>query len=270
MDVGLRDKVAIVTGAGGVICGEIADILASEGAAVALWDIDFDAAERRAAHIRGTTGRAVAFRCDVTDRESVEEAMEAVPAEFGTIDILVNGAGGTSPDSTTSETLGFFDLEPEALQAAMSLNWLGAVLPSQAVGRVFAAKGSGAILNVSSVAGDRPLTRVIAYSNAKAALNSFTRWLAVYMATEYSPRIRVNAIAPGFVMTAQNKFLLVDEQTGEATDRGRKIVEAVPMARYGEPREIAEVAVWLVSDRASFITGAVIPIDGGLSAYAGV
>jgi len=186
------------------------------------------------------------------------------------VDILINGAGGSRKEATTSHELEFFDIKPEVLCEVMHLNYLSAVIPSQEVGRIFAWKKSGVILNISSIAGILPLTRAIAYSNGKAATNSFTRWLAVYMAQNFSPEIRVNSIAPGFVLTQQNRFLLMDEKTGKFTERGRKVLASTPMNRLGEPSEIVGAALWLVSEKASFVTGAVIPVDGGFSAYSGV
>jgi len=215
-------------------------------------------------------GRAPAVRCDVLNRDDIACAVSATVAAGGTIDILINGAGGSRKEATTSPDLSFFDIQPEHLRRTLALNYESAVFPSQAVGRLFAGKKSGAILNVASIGGVRPLTRAVAYSNGKAALVSFTQWLAVHMAQEYAPRIRVNALAPGFVLTDQNRFLLVDEATGAPTARGRKIVEQMPMARYGQPEEMVGAALWLVSDAASYVTGAVIPVDGGLLASLGV
>ncbi|HEB29283.1 MAG TPA: SDR family oxidoreductase [Spirochaetes bacterium] len=164
----------------------------------------------------------------------------------------------------------FFNIEPENLNKVMNLNYMSAVIPSQAAGRVFAEKRSGVILNISSIAGISPLTRAIGYSSGKAAMNNFTQWLAVHMAQNYSPEIRVNAIAPGFMLTEQNKFLLIEKDTGKMTERGKKIIGFVPMARLGNPAEITGAALWLVSDQASFVTGAVVPVDGGFTAYSGV
>ncbi len=291
MDLGLKGKVAVVTGGGGAICGEIARALAAEGAAVAIWDLSAEAAERKAAEIATqapTTGpapppgepacggpgsgpeRAVsAHACDVLDRGSVREALHGTLERHGSVDILVNGAGGSRREATTSAELSFFDIPTGALEGVTRLNYLSAVIPSQEVGREFAEQGTGVILNVSSVAGTRPLTRAVAYSNGKAATDSFTLWLAVHMAREYSPRIRVNAIAPGFILTEQNRFLLLEEDGG-LTERGRQVLGSVPMARLGRPEEIAGAALYLVSPQASFVTGAVIVVDGGLSAWAGV
>ncbi len=266
----MESKVAVVTGAGGAICGEIAVALAREGASVAIWDISIDLASKKAEEICASGGRALAIECDATDRESVTTATNVVLTEYGTIDILVNGAGGSHKESTTSPYLEFFDIDSKAFKDAIFLNYMSAVIPSQVVGRIFASKRSGVILNISSIAGICPLTRAVAYSNSKAAVNSFTQWLAVHMAQNYASEIRVNAITPGFMLTEQNKFLLIDENTGQMTERGRKILANVPMARYGLPKEVIGAALWLVSDNASFVTGAIIPVDGGFTAYSGV
>lgn len=270
MNYRLSGKVAVITGAGGVICGEIARAYAGQGISVAIWDISLDAAQRMAEEIRSSGGNAMAIECDASEKRSVAFALKETVAEYGTVDILVNGAGGSRRETTTSQELTFFDIAPQEMKAVLSLNYLSMVIPSQAVGRIFAEKGSGVILNISSIAGILPLTRAISYSDGKAAANSFTRWLAVHMAQEYSPNIRVNAIAPGFIVTEQNRFLLIKEKTQEMTERGKQIIKNVPAARYGKPEEIVGAALWLVSDSASFVTGAVIPIDGGYSAFSGV
>jgi len=270
MNYYLSDKVAVITGAGGAICGEIAKAFAGEGILVAVWDVSLDAAREKCREIESSGGKALAVGCDVTEKVSVTAALKETLTEYGTVDILVNGAGGSREETTTSDDLRFFDLEPQEMKAVLSLNYLSAVIPSQVVGRIFAEKKSGVIINISSIAGILPLTRAISYSDRKAATNSFTRWLAVHMAQEYSPNIRVNAIAPGFMLTEQNRFLLVDEKTGEITERGQQILKNVPMGCYGNPHEVVGAALWLVSDMASFVTGAVIPIDGGYSAFSGV
>ena len=266
----LTGKIAVISGAGGAIGGEIAKAFAEEGIAVAIWDISLDHACRKRDEILASGGKALAVQCDVTQKASVISAAESTLAEFGTIDILVNGAGGSRKQTTTSPELEFFDIEPEAMQSVLALNYMSAVLPSQVVGRVFVEKGIGVILNISSIAGISPLTRAISYSDGKAATNSFTKWLAIHMAQNYSPMIRVNAIAPGFMLTEQNRFLLIDEKSGERTARGEQILQQVPMSRYGDPQEIVGAALWLVSEHASFVTGAVIPVDGGYSAFSGV
>lgn len=266
----LRGKIAVITGAGGAICGEIAKAFAQKGISVAIWDISLEAAWARRDEILALGGNALAVQCDATEKVNVASALQETLAEYETVDILVNGAGGSRKETTTSETLSFFDIAPEDMEAVLALNYLSAVLPSQAVGRIFAAKKAGVILNISSIAGISPLTRAISYSDGKAAANSFTRWLAVHMAQNYSPHIRVNAIAPGFMLTEQNRFLLIDEKTGEMTERGKQILRSVPAGRYGKPEEIVGAALWLVSESASFVTGAVIPVDGGYTAFSGV
>jgi len=270
MELGLTNRVAIVTGAGGAIGGRIAVALACEGVRVAVCDISEQAALARTEEICTSGGSALVVTCDVTCRDAVNSAAGAVLAEYGTIDILVNCAGGSHKATTTCPDLDFFDIESDALARTMALNYTSAVIPSQEAGRIFAQERKGVILNISSIAGRCPLTRAIGYSNSKAAVNSFTQWLAVHMAQNYSPEIRVNAIAPGFMLTEQNRFLLVDEATGEMTQRGRQIISSVPMERYGRPEEIVGAALWLVSDMSSFVTGAIIPVDGGFTAFSGV
>lgn len=267
---GLNGKVAVITGAGGAICGAIARALSAHGASVAIWDLAAGAARRQAQAIKAAGGSALAVTCDVRDRPSIEHAMQATLAEFQTVDILINGAGGSRREATTAPDLSFFDMAPEALMKTVALNYSSAVLPSQVIGRLFAKQKRGVILNIASIAGVRPLTRAIGYSNGKAAVINFTQWLAVHMAQEYSPHIRVNALAPGFVLTEQNRFLLTDEKTGQPTKRGRQIIRHVPMGRLAAPEEMVGAALWLVSDSASFVTGAVIPVDGGFTASSGV
>lgn len=269
MNYGINGKIAIVTGAGGAICGEIAKALAAEGAAVAIWDISTDAGNSKRDEIVSAGNRAISLQCDVKDEKSVSRALTVTISKFDTVDILVNGAGGSRKETTTSSDLSFFDIESDAMKDVMALNYLGTVIPSQAVGRIFAEKKTGVVLNITSIAGLTPLTRAISYCNGKAAVNSFTRWLAVHMAREYSPGIRVNAVAPGFMLTDQNKFLLIDAK-GQITARGKQIIDAVPMSRYGKPEEIVGAALWLVSDMAGFVTGTVIPVDGGFTASSGV
>ncbi len=183
---------------------------------------------------------------------------------------MINGAGGNKKEATTSAELPFFDIPKDALQFVFNLNIMGTFLPSQVFGKVFAKQKEGIILNISSMNSFRPLTRIVGYSAAKAAVNNFTQWLAVHMAKEYSPKIRVNAIAPGFFLTEQNRFLLTDEKTGKMTPRGKQIIEHTPMSRYGKPEDLIGTVIWLISEAAEFITGTVIPIDGGFSAYSGV
>jgi len=270
MDLGLTGKRAVVTGGGGAICGAMATALAKEGAQVAIWDISEEAAQNRARAIRESGGTARAVQCEAGDPDSVTKALERTVAELGGVDILVNGAGGSRPEATTGKDLDFFSISRDAMRSVMELNFLTAVIPSQIVGRLFRDSGQGVIVNVASIAGVRPLTKSVAYSTGKAAVISFTQWLAVHMATEYSPRIRVNAIAPGFVLSDQNRFLLVDGQTGKPTPRGEQIIRSVPLGRLASSEDMTGALLWLVSDQASFVTGAVIPVDGGFTAFAGV
>ncbi|MBA7525817.1 putative oxidoreductase UxuB [subsurface metagenome] len=215
-------------------------------------------------------GKVLTVECNVLNKKNVDRALENTLKRFGTVDILINGAGGSKKEATTSPELEFFDIDPGSLNDVMKLNYLSAVIPSQAVGRIFAKRKSGVILNISSIAGIQPLTRAIAYSNGKAATNNFTQWLAVHMAKNFSSKIRVNAIAPGFILTEQNRFLLIDEKTQKFTERGKQIINFVPMKRLGNPNEIVGAALWLVSDSATFVTGAVVPVDGGFTAFSGV
>jgi NAD(P)-dependent dehydrogenase (short-subunit alcohol dehydrogenase family) len=267
---GLQDKVAIVTGGGGVLCSAMSVALARLGATVVVTDITLEAAQRVVAEIAACDGHGLALQCDVLDKAAVEAMAQSVLQSFGRIDILINGAGGNRPQATTSPDKTFFDLPADAVRWVFELNLLGIILPSQVIGRIMADQKSGTILNISSMNSFRPLTRIPAYSAAKAGVSNFTQWLAVYMAQEFSPEIRVNAIAPGFFRTQQNYYLLTDQATGELTARGRKIIEHTPMNRFGVPDDLLGAMCWLLSPSASFVSGVIIPIDGGFSAYSGV
>jgi NAD(P)-dependent dehydrogenase (short-subunit alcohol dehydrogenase family) len=213
---------------------------------------------------------AVAVRADVLDQESLRKAAETIQGKFGAIHGLINAAGGNRPQATTSPTLSFFDLPADALRWVFDLNILGTMLASQVFGKAMAEKGEGVILNVSSMNAFRPLTCIPAYSAAKAGVSNFTQWLAVHMAQVYSPRIRVNAIAPGFFQTNQNRFLLTDERTGDLTARGKSIIDHTPMGRFGKPEDLFGTVLWLLSPASAFVTGIIVAIDGGFSAYSGV
>ena len=269
MNSEFEGKTAVVTAGGGAICGEIASGLAAEGASVAIWDINAEAARAKADDIGAAGGMAAAFACDATDKDSVGRALQGTLATFDTVDLLVNGAGGSDKSTTTAPELEFFDIAPAAVRKAMDLNHLATIVPCQAVGRILADKKAGAIVNITSIAGGLPLSRALGYCNGKAAANSFTRWLAVHMAMTYAPEIRVNAIAPGFMITEQNRFLLQDA-AGGLTERGEDVLRNVPMSRFGTPEEIVGAALWLLSDKASFVTGSIITVDGGFSAFSGV
>lgn len=264
------DQTFAITGGGGVLCSTLAKALAGCRANVVILDRDLALAKKAVDELAGTPGKHRALFIDVLAKNAVDEAAAAIVAEYGTIDGLVNGAGGNNPSATTNAERSFFDIPAEAFQLVSNLNLLGTVLPSQAFGRVMAQQRHGIILNISSMNAFRPLTRIPAYSAAKAAVSNFTQWLAVHLAQEYSPQIRVNAIAPGFFLTQQNRFLLTDASTGALTARGNKIIEHTPMARFGTPDDLIGATLWLLSPAAAFVTGVVIPIDGGFSAFSGV
>ena len=266
----LEGKVVAVTGGGGVLCGALSRALARMGAKVAVLDLFLGPAQIVSDEIVEASGEAIAIRCDVLDRTSVVSAAEAVSTAYGRVDMLINGAGGNKREATTTAELSFFDLPADAVQWVFNLNFVGSLLPSQVFGKLMAEQGHGNILNISSMNAFRPLTRIPAYSAAKAAVSNFTQWLAVHMAQEYSPEIRVNAIAPGFFLTEQNRFLLTDRETGVLTPRGKTILEHTPMNRFGVPEELVGATVWLLSPAAGFVTGIVVPIDGGFSAFSGV
>jgi len=263
-------KVAVVTGGGGVLCGAMARALAERGASVAVLDLLLPAAEKIAAEIEGKGGRAVALEANVLNKQSLETLAQRIVEAFGRIDILINGAGGAKKEATTSEALSFFDLPEDAVRWVFDLNFMGTFLPCQVFGRYMVNQGSGSILNISSMGGYRPLTRSVAYSAAKAAIINFTQWLAVHMSQECSTHIRVNALAPGFFLTEQNRFLLVEEQSGELTERGKRIIAHTPMGRFGRPEDLIGPALLLLSDAAAFVHGTVVMVDGGFDAYGGV
>jgi NAD(P)-dependent dehydrogenase (short-subunit alcohol dehydrogenase family) len=266
----LTGKVAVVTGAGGVLCSEMAKALAKAGAKVAVMDLMEDAAKRVADEINKAGGKAIAAKCSVLDKKQLEDAKDTIVGKLGGIDILINGAGGNKKEATTSDSLPFFDLPMEAIRGVFDLNIIGTLLPCQVFGKVMAQAKKGVILNVSSMNAFRPLTKICGYSAAKAAVSNFTQWLAVHINQNYSKDIRVNAIAPGFFLTEQNRFLLTDEKTGQLTPRGKTIIEHTPMGRFGQPCDLTGTMLWLVSDAAKFVTGIVVPVDGGFSAFSGV
>jgi NAD(P)-dependent dehydrogenase (short-subunit alcohol dehydrogenase family) len=266
----IRDQVAFLTGAGGVLIGGLAQALGRRGARVVVADRSPERAAAMVASIQQEGGEAMAVTADVLDADSMARALDAVRQRWGRVDMLVNGAGGNQAEATTGPNRTFFDLPPAALRQVMDLNLMGSVIPSQVVGRAMAERGEGVILNVSSMNAFRPLTRIVGYSAAKAAINNFTQWLAVHLAQTCSPRIRVNAMAPGFFLTEQNRFLLTKAEDGSLTERGQQILAHTPMARFGQPGDIVGTALWLLSPASAFVTGVVVPVDGGFSAYSGV
>lgn len=264
------EKTIVVTGGTGVLGGEMACTLVGCGANVAILARNPDPAKHLLDLMGPRAHQAVAIQADVVDLDSLHKAAETIKSRFGTIYGLLNAAGGNKPQATTSAELAFFDMPAEALRGVFDLNLMGTVLPSQVFGKMMAENGEGVILNISSMSAMRPLTRVMAYSAAKAAVDNFTQWLAVHMARGYSARIRVNAIAPGFFLTHQNKFILTDEQTGQLSARGHSIIEHTAMGRFGQPEDLLGAVLWLLSPASEFVTGIVVPVDGGFSAFAGV
>jgi NAD(P)-dependent dehydrogenase (short-subunit alcohol dehydrogenase family) len=275
----LRDKVCVITGGGGVLCSSMARGLAAAGVVAVILDIDEGAAKRTASEISNDLGtRCFGYKADVLDRGSLEEVRRRIISEVGEIDLLINGAGGNSPKATTKlEQLtehdldsledGFFGLELEGFQKVFDLNFTGTLLPALVFTRDMVSRQRGAVLNVSSMNSFRPLTKIPAYSAAKSSVNNFTQWLAVHFARV---GVRVNAIAPGFFLTSQNRFLLTDEKSGELTPRGEKIIASTPMGVFGEPEDLNGTVLFLLSDMSRFITGICIPVDGGYSAFGGV
>lgn len=278
-ELNLKDKVAVITGGAGIICSTMARALAAEGVKTVILDLNKEAAVKVAAEIERESGMpSIGVSASVLDKASLEAAKQKINDKFGPIDILVNGAGGNSPAATTklermdgSETEKpeetFFGLQAEGFDKVFDLNFKGTLLPSMVFTTDMVRRKSGVVINISSMNSYRPLTKIPAYSAAKAAINNFTQWLAVHMA---KTGVRVNAIAPGFLLTNQNRFLLTDEKTGEMTPRGRKIINGTPMERYCVPEELCGTLIYLASDMSRFVTGIVVPVDGGFSAYSGV
>ena len=278
LNTDLSGKVAVVTGAGGVLCSEFAKVLARAGARVALLNRTREKAQKVADAIKAEGGTAIAYGCNVLDREQTFAVAEQVLRDLGPCDILINGAGGNNPKATTDkeyyedgdidgDTKSFFDLDEEGVESVFNLNFLGTLIPTQAFARQMLGRDGCSILNISSMNAFTPLTKIPAYSGAKAAVTNFTQWLAVHFSKQ---GIRVNAIAPGFFSTAQNAKLLWNDD-GSPTARTGKILAATPMGRFGESKELSGALLFLLNNEAaSFVTGVTIPIDGGFSAYSGV
>lgn len=264
-------KVAVVTGGSGVLCSALARALGQRGAAVVVvGHMHMARAQEVADQIVAKRGRAIALQADVLDKNSLRTLVQRTLDTFGHVDILINGAGGAKKEATTSEQLSFFDLPEDAVRWVFDLNFMGTFLASQVFGRYMVEQDVGNILNIASMGADRPLTRSVAYSAAKAAVVNFTQWLAVHMSQEYSPRIRVNALMPGFFLTEQNKFLVYDEQSGELTERGQRIIAHTPMGRFGQPEDLVGPALMLLSDMTAFMHGTTVAVDGGFSIFGGV
>lgn len=266
----VENKVVALTGGAGILCGEMARALAARGAKVAVADYDSLRANVLVKEIEAAGGLAVPVEINVLDKKTIREAQLCIQDSLGPVDILINGAGGNKKEATCIAPTTFFDLPEEGLRWVLDLNCIGTMLPSQIFGEAMAKRGSGIIINVASMNALRPLTNIAAYSAAKAAVANFTQWLAVYMATRHSTEIRVNAIAPGFFLTEQNRFLLTEEGSGNLTNRGQTIIDHTPMGRFGEPSELIGALLWLCSEASKFVTGIMVPVDGGFSAFSGV
>lgn len=262
--------VCVITGGAGALGSAMAKGIGSNGGTVVLLDLDEEKLQTTSDELSELDVPHRTIQASVLDPAELEAAAETVIEEYGQIDVLINAAGGNSPDATTDDETSFFDIPKDALENVSNLNFLGTVLASQAFGEQMVDQGEGTILNISSMTAFTPLTKIPAYSGAKAAVSNFTEWLAVDMAHNYSPDIRVNAIAPGFFLTEQNRYLLTDEETGEYTDRGQAIVDHTPQDRFGDPEDLLTTVLWLISPGAEFVTGVVVPVDGGFSAYSGV
>ncbi len=265
-----KNQCAVITGGAGVLGSQFARILLECNSNVAILDIHSENAQKTVDPENQYSDQLICILADVLDKDSLEAATNKIIEKYGKVDFLINAAGGNHPNATTNPILSFFELPTEAIRFTSDLNLLGTIIPCQVIGKIMAEQGEGIILNISSMNALQPLTRIPAYSAAKAAVSNFTQWLAVHMSQEYSPKIRVNAIAPGFLLTQQNQYLLLDEKTGKITPRGKKIIEHTPMGRYGDPKDLIGITLLLLSSASSFVTGIVVPIDGGFSAYSGV
>jgi NAD(P)-dependent dehydrogenase (short-subunit alcohol dehydrogenase family) len=265
----LQGKVAVVTGGTGVLGSAMGRGLAGARAKVGILGRREEKAAEIADSIQEAGGEAMALSADVLEREQLERALSAVIDTWGQVDILVNAAGGNKPEATIYGDLSFFNMSRAAFEEVVALNLTGTLVPCQVFGAAMAKQGSGSIINISSMAAQKPLTRVLGYGNAKAGVENFTRWLAVELAQKYGAGLRVNAIAPGFFIGEQNRDFLL-EADGRYSARGRQIIEHTPMGRFGEPEELVGTAVWLASDASRFVTGVVVAVDGGFSAFGGV
>ncbi len=266
----VQGKNVVITGGAGVLGGAMARALAARGAKVCVADFDEKRAQELCQEIEADGGTALPVKINVLERDTVQAAFACAVESLGPVDCLINGAGGNQKKATCVPPTTFFDLPEDALRMVFDLNCIGTMIPSQIFGKHMAEQNAGTIINISSMCAFQPLTNVVGYSGAKAAVSNFTQWLSTYMAQRHSPHIRVNAIAPGFFLTEQNRFLLTDEKTGDLTARGQTIIDHTPMGRFGEPDELIGTLIWLISDAAKFVSGIVVPVDGGFSAFSGV
>lgn len=263
-------KVCVITGGSGVLGTEMAKAIGQNGGKLVVLARGKEGLRETSSELTELDIDHMTVSASVLDRAELEAAAEMVIEEYGQIDVLINAAGGNSPEATTGPETSFFDLPKEGFENVLNVNLVGTVLASQVFGEYLVDQGEGVILNVSSMNAFTPLTKIPGYSSAKSAVSNFTEWLAVHLAHNYSTDIRVNAIAPGFYLTEQNRYLLIDEETGEYTDRGQSIIDHTPQRRFGNPEDLSTTVLWLISPGSEFVHGTVIPIDGGFSAYSGV
>lgn len=265
----MKNKVAVITGGNGTLGSAFAKGLAKAGANVFILGRNTEKSANKVAELKKQDLQIQAIKCDVLDEASVNAAVKEVLQKAGRIDILINGAGGNTSGATIMPNQSIFDIAINDFRKVTDLNLLGTVIPSVAFAKPMVNQGKGCIINVSSMAATLPLTRVVGYSASKAAVDNFTRWMAVEMANKYGNEIRVNAIAPGFFIAEQNRSLLLNEDES-LTDRGKTIISQTPMKRFGDPEDLISTILWLCDDRSAFVTGIVVPVDGGFSAFSGV
>lgn len=265
----IKNRVAVLSGGGGILAGEMAKGLLDSGAKVILLDINEENLNKKVNELKNDHNDIAGFTCDVLDEQILRQVNEKILSQYGNIDILVNAAGGNMTSATIGVGQSVFDMKIENFRKVTDLNLIGTVLPTLVFGEDMAKQGTGSIINISSMASTSVITRVVGYSAAKAAIDNFTKWMAVELAQKFGDKIRVNAIAPGFLITEQNRSLLTNED-GSLTDRGKTILKITPFNRFGEPEELVGTVLWLASDASKFVTGAVIPIDGGFSIFSGV
>jgi NAD(P)-dependent dehydrogenase (short-subunit alcohol dehydrogenase family) len=266
----LKGQVVVLTGGAGVLCSEMAKALGECGGKIVILDISEEAMQNLNEFLNQKGIENITIKANILDKENLKEAAKKTLDRFGKIDILINGAGGNKAEATTGPDRSFFDLSEEAVKFVVNLNFLGTFLTSQVFGKYIADNGKGIIINISSMNAFTPLTKIPAYSAAKAAISNFTQWLAVHMSQNYSDKIRVNAIAPGFFLTEQNRYLLMKKDNKTLTERGKTIIEHTPMKKFGLPADLISTILWLTSPGSEFVHGVVIPVDGGFSAFSGV
>ncbi|MEJ2354497.1 MAG: SDR family oxidoreductase [candidate division WOR-3 bacterium] len=266
----LEGKVAVITGGAGILCSEMARAIGERGGKVVILDISEESMYKLSKELNTKEIENLTIKTNILDKDNLKEAADKTMKEFGQVDILINGAGGNKAETTTGPDKSFFDLPEDAVKWVFNLNFLGTFLTTQVFGKLIADKGEGVIINISSMAAYAALTKVPVYSAAKAAISNFTQWLAVHISKNYSDKIRVNAIAPGFFLTEQNRYLLMNKDNKTLTERGKTIIEHTPMKRFGDPTDLVSTILWLASPGAEFVHGIVIPVDGGFSAFGGV